>query len=457
MISRAQRRQTRTEALRRRNEQTKRKRWSFLLTFLLAAVLCASAALAAPEIEDSPTAEQLAALKTTNGSFAYAYDQHEAFVGDQKTGVGLCSFADKARMEGWNYVYGGKGQRMTPGLLSGIITSNLNDARSPYLRDGYIASTLQQVGNRATDCSGLVMNYMWWAGDASDPIHALCPSIGNYNANAMLEAATEKGPVASIPEIPGLLVHSNGHVGIYIGGGEVIEARGVRYGVTKTALSDRSFKYWSKSPWIDYALTGIYDMCGRFVFLDNGEDIGQERWVSKFVYGDAAAGSTYVPVCDPSATFGGSLPAVYDADPTQDGAELLLVDRILAVIDSIPYDPMHGYLYDGHWYVILVDEQGMPEAVLNDPDTSGQPAEESSSVQESSAEPFDTWYSEELDSDDLRQNGDEPADVYIAPNPVPIEPDPEQATPSDQEPDSEVYEASVEDDIVMIEESTNAA
>lgn len=424
-----QRRQTRTQALRRRQKTTKRKRWSFLLTFLLAAVLCGSAALAAPEIDDSPTAEQLAALQTSNSAFAYAYNQREAYVGDAKTSIGLCGFADKACKEGWNYVYGGKGQRMTPSLLSAIITGNLNDARSPYLRDGYIASTLQQVGNRATDCSGLIMNYMWWAGDASDPIHALCPSIGNYNANAMLEAAVEKGPVASMPEIPGLLVHSNGHVGIYVGNGEVIEARGVKYGVVRTQLAERSWKYWSKSPWIDYDLSGIYDLYGRFVFLDGGEDIGQERWVAKFVYGDASAGSTYTPVCDPNATFHSALPAVFDADQSVGAPELPLVDRILAAIDTIPYDPKHGYQFEGHWYVILVDEQGMPEAVLNDPgetEEAASHAQPQGSADESAA--MDTMQSDSWDapqenepyiySGDVNEGSSSEA-VFVAPNPVP--------------------------------------
>lgn len=424
----------------------------------MAAVLCCSVALAAPEIPDRPTAEQMASLMTSNTMFAQAYNQQEPFVADDKTSVGLCNFADKARLEGWNYVYGGKGQRMTPGLLSAIVASNLNDARSPYLRDGYIASTLQQVGNRATDCSGLVMNYMWWAGDASDPIRALCPSIGNYNANAMLEVATERGPISTIPEIPGLLVHSNGHVGIYVGNGEVIEARGVRYGVTKTALAERSWKYWSKSPWIDYAVSGIYDLSGRWVFLDNGEDIGQDRWVAKFVYGDASAGSAYVPSFDPSATFGSSLPAVYDADAIVSGqSEMLLVDRILASIDSIPYDPRYGYLFEGHWYVILVDDYGLPEAILNDPAETDEPAADPLTLEA----PQDDAASDEAQTAEAAEQPEpdnfEPAVAYAegpvvetAPDPVTLMPDPVAEEPA-EEPEPEQPPAAEEEAETFVE------
>ena len=44
----------------------------------------------------------------------------------------------------------------------------------------------------------------------------------------------------------------DGHVGVYIGNGDVIEARGTAYGVVKTRLSNRSWTYWYKSLWITY-------------------------------------------------------------------------------------------------------------------------------------------------------------------------------------------------------------
>ena len=49
----------------------------------------------------------------------------------------------------------------------------------------------------------------------------------------ILYAASEKGSIDTIPEIPGLAVWHKGHIGIYIGNGEVIEAMGSRYGVVK--------------------------------------------------------------------------------------------------------------------------------------------------------------------------------------------------------------------------------
>ena len=50
----------------------------------------------------------------------------------------------------------------------------------------------------------------------------------------------------------GLAVWRDGHIGVYIGGGYVIEAMGTKYGVVKTKLSERSFTNWLEIPYIDY-------------------------------------------------------------------------------------------------------------------------------------------------------------------------------------------------------------
>ena len=49
-----------------------------------------------------------------------------------------------------------------------------------------------------------------------------------------------------------MLVFSPQHIGVYIGNGYVIEARGHTYGVVKTKLSSRGWKNWGKCPWIEY-------------------------------------------------------------------------------------------------------------------------------------------------------------------------------------------------------------
>ena len=60
------------------------------------------------------------------------------------------------------------------------------------------------------------------------------------------------GTIDTIPEIPGLAVWCEGHIGVYIGGGEVIEAMGTRYGVVRTILAERNFTHWLQVPGISY-------------------------------------------------------------------------------------------------------------------------------------------------------------------------------------------------------------
>ena len=55
-----------------------------------------------------------------------------------------------------------------------------------------------------------------------------------------------------IPEVPGLAVWVDGHIGIYIGNGEVIEAMNTLRGVTRTQLAGREWTHWLQIPYISY-------------------------------------------------------------------------------------------------------------------------------------------------------------------------------------------------------------
>ena len=64
---------------------------------------------------------------------------------------------------------------------------------------------------------------------------------------------SERGTLETMPNIPGILVFMPGHVGVYVGNGKVIEARGHAYGVVETNLIGRGWKEWGKLDWIEYA------------------------------------------------------------------------------------------------------------------------------------------------------------------------------------------------------------
>jgi len=76
------------------------------------------------------------------------------------------------------------------------------------------------------------------------------------SANGLFEYAQRKGydwgTIGTIPEIPGLAVRYNGHVGVYIGNGKVVEERGFNYGCVITNLQDRKWTHWYKIPALKY-------------------------------------------------------------------------------------------------------------------------------------------------------------------------------------------------------------
>ena len=71
-------------------------------------------------------------------------------------------------------------------------------------------------------------------------------------ANTIRNNVKEGGAISTMPDIPGLAVWMDGHIGVYVGNGEVIEAQGTAYGVVKTQLKNRGWTKWLKIPNIKY-------------------------------------------------------------------------------------------------------------------------------------------------------------------------------------------------------------
>ena len=105
------------------------------------------------------------------------------------------------------------------------------------------------IGKKVHDCSGLIKGALW---SVNADTASTYKAIQDLSANGFFQNAPQKGTIDTIPEIVGLAVWRNNHIGIYIGGGEVIEAMGFDYGVVKTKLSERNFTHWLKICFIDY-------------------------------------------------------------------------------------------------------------------------------------------------------------------------------------------------------------
>lgn len=156
-----------------------------------------------------------------------------------KTNLGLVEYA-KTQL-GKPYWFGTFGQ---------TATKILHNQKKVQYPNYYTAQDFaSQYGQRVHDCIGLIKGYLWSDSPTSIPKYNPKQDV---SADGMLARCKEFGKISTIPNIPGVLVFSPQHVGVYIGNGYVIEARGHAYGVVKTKLSSRGWQNWGKCPWIEY-------------------------------------------------------------------------------------------------------------------------------------------------------------------------------------------------------------
>lgn len=165
-----------------------------------------------------------------------------------KNNLDLVKWCENAYKNGWGYVYGGYGQVCTKQYLdqqASLFPSN-NEAGGEMREVGE-----KWLGKRVCDCIGLIKSYAWYNAD-SGKIVAGSNGFTDCGANSIWSSVTESGPISNMSDTPGLAVWMDGHIGVYIGNGEVIEAQGTAYGVVKTQLKGRGWTRWLKIPNIKY-------------------------------------------------------------------------------------------------------------------------------------------------------------------------------------------------------------
>ena len=135
------------------------------------------------------------------------------------TGVGLAEWALNAYYSKWSYVYGGA----PPGTV---------------------------------DCSGLIYSYAggYRVGDAQT-----FNSDWRYSLNG------------SIPNIHGLGLYKPGHVGVYVGDGMAVDARGSQYGVCYESVWSHGWTQYFKVPGVSYPDTGWVEFDGDYYYYEDGE------------------------------------------------------------------------------------------------------------------------------------------------------------------------------------------
>lgn len=163
-----------------------------------------------------------------------------------KNAAGLVTYVTNAWTSGWGYVWGTYGQVLTPELLQYKLTQypeGVGDYAA-FIRANWL-------GKRTADCVGLIKGYGWLNGETME-IQYSSNGMPDIGANEMYYNDVRKGAIQTMPDTPGLAVWKQGHIGVYIGNGEVIEAMGTKYGVVKTQLGGRGWTHWLEIPYINY-------------------------------------------------------------------------------------------------------------------------------------------------------------------------------------------------------------
>lgn len=163
-----------------------------------------------------------------------------------KNNLDLVKWAKHAQENGWGYVWGSHGQVLTEkelNRLKGVFGSHVTD-KEAYIREHWLS-------RRTADCVGLIKGYGWY-NEESGTIKYGTNGMKDVTADGMFSAATEKGPIGTMPDIPGLAVWHKGHIGVYIGGGYVIHAANTYDGVIKTPITSSGWTHWLKVPYIKY-------------------------------------------------------------------------------------------------------------------------------------------------------------------------------------------------------------
>lgn len=158
-----------------------------------------------------------------------------------KTASGLVEYS--IAQLGKPYWYGTFGQTANAGLLA---------AKRQQYPGYYTAGDFPtQFGQKVHDCVGLIKGFLWCDTPNSEPRYQAAQDVA---VHGLFLACPEGGSIDTMPDTPGVCVFMQdmSHVGVYVGGGYVVEATGHARGVVKTKLAGRGWGLWGKPRWISY-------------------------------------------------------------------------------------------------------------------------------------------------------------------------------------------------------------
>lgn len=169
-----------------------------------------------------------------------------------KTSEGLVAYCKAKKALPTIYMLGGFGRKLTQANIDRRIAMGCQHT----IRN--LATIKAGIGKYCFDCVGLIKGYLWETSPGVVPYNI--PVGSDQGVGMMYRATKERGDIATMPDIPGLLVFTAdlGHVGVYIGKTngvrQYIEATPAwnKWGVCQSNDTIRTWKFWGKHHLISY-------------------------------------------------------------------------------------------------------------------------------------------------------------------------------------------------------------
>lgn len=144
----------------------------------------------------------------------------------------------KMHKEGYGYVLGGQGE-----VYSRELAQKWGSMERCGKSYSYFTKTCAKwYGHKIVDCSGMII----------EAIRKFIPGYKDNTADGLFAKCVVKGKMDCMPDKPGICVHKKGHIGVYIGDGKVVEAKGASYGVVITDIKDTKWTGWGELCDINY-------------------------------------------------------------------------------------------------------------------------------------------------------------------------------------------------------------